>query len=297
MILLRRAMWNRAPRAGWPVAAVNDAGTRCLRWKVRSILGWGNATCTNGHVSVSLDVFPRSARAADTSSVIADADRSLANFLTSALDTGTAVTFETPTDEWAKAQKRPAVSCFLHRVVEDIGRRNADWADERGPDGRVGAPPATGAPLPVALPDQRVGQDRRGGAPLARPRDGGLPRRGDRRLPSTWRARSKASSNRCSCASAFPCKTLARSPTTCGRRWACRCRASIDLTLVAPLRPTLNTDIAPPAEELTMDMERIGSRCDSSWCCRSRCAGREAVDHLPDPREVVRRRLATPGAV
>ena len=35
-------------------------------------------------------------------------------------------------------------------------------------------------------------------------------------------------------------------------------RASIDLTLVAPLRPTLNTDIAPPAEELTLGMEWIG---------------------------------------
>ena len=70
--------------------------------------------------------------------MIADADRSLSNFLVSMLDSGTSVTFETPTDDWAKAVKRPAVSCFLHRVVEDIGRRAADWSDERNPDGRVG---------------------------------------------------------------------------------------------------------------------------------------------------------------
>ena len=70
--------------------------------------------------------------------MIADADRSLSNFLVSMLDSGTSVTFETPTDDWAKAVKRPAVSCFLHRVVEDIGRRAADWSDERNADGRVG---------------------------------------------------------------------------------------------------------------------------------------------------------------
>ena len=70
--------------------------------------------------------------------MIADADRSLANFLGSVLD-GTTVTFDTPSDEWAKSVKRPALSCFLHRVVEDIARRPSDWADERGPDGRVGA--------------------------------------------------------------------------------------------------------------------------------------------------------------
>ena len=105
---------------------------------MRSILGWGNATCTNGQVAVSFDVFRSRRIAADTSRVIADADRSLSNFLVSVLDSGTSVTFETPSDEWAKAVKRPAVSCFLHRVVEDIARRNADWADERNADGRVG---------------------------------------------------------------------------------------------------------------------------------------------------------------
>ena len=49
----------------------------------------------------------------DTASVIADADRSLGNFLESALGKGTAVTFETPSDELAKSMKRPAV--FLDR--------------------------------------------------------------------------------------------------------------------------------------------------------------------------------------
>ena len=95
--------------------------------------------------------------------MIADVDRIAArNFLDSALDAGTPVDLRvTPTDEWAKSVKRPAVSCFLHRIVEDIERRNADWVDERSADGRVGAAAATRAPLPVALPGQRVGQDRR----------------------------------------------------------------------------------------------------------------------------------------
>jgi hypothetical protein len=35
-------------------------------------------------------------------------------------------------------------------------------------------------------------------------------------------------------------------------------RASLELTLVAPLRPTLETDIAPPAKEITIGIEAIG---------------------------------------
>jgi hypothetical protein len=189
--------------------------------------------------------------------VIADADRSLANFLASVLDAGTAVTFETPTEEWAKAVKRPAVSCFLHRVVEDIARRNADWADERTADGRVGGrqPPVRhyqlhyqvsawaksiddehrllGRVMEACLAGEIVAAEHLAGVldgeqqPLLVRLGVPVPDRGPQ-AHDVWSSLG------------LPL------------------RASLELTLVAPLRPALFTDIAPPAEELTMEMERIG---------------------------------------
>jgi hypothetical protein len=189
--------------------------------------------------------------------VIADADRSLANFLVSALDSGTSVTFETPSDDWAKAVKRPAVSCFLHRVVEDIGRRNADWADERGPDGRVGArqPPVRhyqlhyqvsawaksveevlrllGMVMQACLTGEIVAAEHLAGA-LEGEAQPLLVRLG------------------------VPVQDPGPQPHDVWSSLGMPLRASLELTLVAPLRPTLVTDIAPPAEEITIGVEAIG---------------------------------------
>ena len=189
--------------------------------------------------------------------MIADADRSLANFLVSVLDAGTAVTFETPTDEWAKAAKRPALSCFLHRVVEDIARRNADWADERNADGRVAGrqPPVRhyqlhyqvsawatsvedehrllGRVMEACLAGEIVAAEH-----LAGVFDGEV-------QPLLLRL-------------GVPVPDPGPQPHDVWASLGMPLRASLELTLVAPLRPTLDTDIAPPAEELTMDMERIG---------------------------------------
>ena len=189
--------------------------------------------------------------------MIADVDRSLANFLVSVLGAGTAVTFETPSDDWAKAVKRPAVSCFLHRVVVDIGRRAADWADERNADGRVGGrqPPVRhyqmhyqvsawaktvedehrllGKVMEACLAGEIVAAEH-----LAGVLDG-------EQQPLLVRL-------------GVPIPDPGPQAHDVWSSLGMPLRASLELTLVAPLRPALFTDIAPPAEELTIGMESIG---------------------------------------
>lgn len=189
--------------------------------------------------------------------MIADADTSLANFLTSVLDAGTAVTFETPTDEWAKSVKRPAVSCFLHRVVEDLDRRASDWADERNADGRVGGrqPPVRHYQLhyQVSAWAKSVEEEHR---LLGRVMEGCLGGEivADEHLAGVLEGEVQPLLVRLG----VPVPDPGPQPHDVWASLGMPLRASLELTLVAPLRPALNTDIAPPAEELTMDMERIG---------------------------------------
>lgn len=189
--------------------------------------------------------------------MIADADKSLANFLASVLGSGTAVTFETPTDEWAKAVKRPAVSCFLHRVVEDIDRRAADWADERGPDGRVGArqPPVRHYQLhyQVSAWAKSLDEEHR---LLGKVMEGCLA--GEIVAPEHLAGVLDGEVQPLLVRLGVPVPVAGPQPHDVWASLGMPLRASLELTLVAPLRPALNTDIAPPAEELTMDMERIG---------------------------------------
>jgi hypothetical protein len=189
--------------------------------------------------------------------VIADADKSLANFLASALGAGTTVTFETPTDEWAKAQKRPALSCFLHRVVEDIGRRNSDWADERGPDGRVGArqPPVRHYQLhyQVSAWAKSVEEEHR---LLGQVMEACLI--GETIAPEHLAGVLEGEEQPLLVRLGVPMQDPGPQAHDVWSSLGMPLRASIDLTLVAPLRPALDVDIAPPAEELTMDIGWIG---------------------------------------
>jgi hypothetical protein len=196
---------------------------------------------------------------ADTGSVIADADRSLANFLGSVLDKGTSVTFETPTEDWEKAVKRPAVSCFLHRVVEDIDRRAADWRDERGPDGRVGArqPPVRHYQLhyQVSAWAKSVDEEHR---LLGRVMEACLA--GEVIAGEHLAGALETEEQPVLVRLGVPMADQGPQAHDVWSSLGMPLRASIDLTLVAPLRPTLNTDIAPPARELTLDMEWIANR-------------------------------------
>jgi predicted transcriptional regulator len=189
--------------------------------------------------------------------VIADADRSLANFLVSALDAGTSVTFETPSEEWAKAVKRPAVSCFLHRVAEDIGRRNADWADERNAEGRVSGrqPPVRHYQLhyQVSAWAKTIEDEHR---LLGRVMEACLA--GEIVAPEHLAGALEGEQQPLLVRLGVPVPDPGPQAHDVWSSLGVPLRASLELTLVAPLRPSLVTDIAPPAEELTMDMERIG---------------------------------------
>ncbi|HSB87043.1 MAG TPA: DUF4255 domain-containing protein [Ilumatobacteraceae bacterium] len=191
--------------------------------------------------------------------MIADADQSLANFLGSVLDKGTSVTFETPSEEWEKSVKRPALVCFLHRVVEDIDRRAGDWRDERGPDGRVGArqPPVRHYQLhyQVSAWAKSVEDEHR---LLGRVMEACLAGEviAPRHLAGALEGEAQPVLIRLGVPMADPGPQSHDVWSSLGMPM----RASLDLTLVAPLRPTLDTDIAPPAEELTLDMEWIASR-------------------------------------
>ena len=191
--------------------------------------------------------------------MIADADRSLANFLGAALDKGTTITFDTPSEEWEKSVKRPAISCFLHRVVEDIARRPNDWLDERGPDGRVGArqPPVRHYQLHYqvsawakSIDDEHRLLGRVMEACLAGEMIDGPHRVGvleEEPQPLLIRL-------------GVPLADPGPQPHDLWSALGLPLRASLDLTLVAALRPALSTDIAPPAVELTLDAERIRDR-------------------------------------
>ena len=207
---------------------------------------------------VSVDIFCSVGHVIDTAVVIADADRSLAKFLAQALDAGTAVTFETPNDEWAKTVKRPVVSCFLHRVVEDIARRSADWSDERGADGRVGGrqPPVRHYQLHYqvsawakTIDDEHslLGQVMiaclAGETIDAQHLEGVL---ADEAQPVLIRL-------------GLPVSDPGPQPHDVWTSLGMPLRASLELMLVAPLRPSIHTDIAPPAEELSLLVEKIGS--------------------------------------
>ncbi len=189
--------------------------------------------------------------------MIADADRSLANFLGSALESRTTVSFETPSDEWAKAVRRPAVSCFLHRVVEDIGRRNADWSDERGPDGRVGArqPPVRHYQLhyQVSAWAKSVAEEHRLlGTVMQACLTGEIV--SAEHLAGSLEGEVQPLLVRLG----VPVQDPGPQPHDVWSSLGMPLRASLELTLVVPLRPMLVTDIAPPAEELTIGVEAIG---------------------------------------
>lgn len=169
------------------------------------------------------------------------------------------MTFETPSEDWEKSVKRPAISCFLHRVVEDIGRRPSDWLDERGADGRVGArqPPVRHYQLhyQVSAWAKSIDEEHRllgrvmeaclSGEAVEAPHRAGVLE--DEVQPLLIRL-------------GVPMADPGPQPHDLWTSLGLPLRASLDLTLVAPLRPAVNTDIAPHAVELTLDMERIRDR-------------------------------------
>jgi predicted transcriptional regulator len=189
--------------------------------------------------------------------VIADVDGSLAKFLHAALGKGVEVSLETPTVEWAGEVKRPAVSCFLHRVVEDIGRRSADWADERNAEGRVSGrqPPVRHYQLhyQVSAWAKSIDQEHQ---LLGRVMEACL---SGEVIPATYLVGVLEGEHEPLLVRlGVPVPDPGPQAHDVWSSLGVPMRASLDLMLVAPLRPQLVTDIAPPAEELSMVMESIG---------------------------------------
>ncbi len=189
--------------------------------------------------------------------MIADVDGSLARFLNAALGKGVDVTFETPTVAWEGEVKRPVVSCFLHRVVEDIGRRSADWADERNAEGRVAGrqPPVRHYQLHYQLSAWAKSIDQEHQL-LGRVMEACL---AGEVIPAEYLVGVLDGENEPLLVRlGVPVPDPGPQAHDVWSSLGLPIRASLDLTLVAPLRPQLVTDIAPPAEELSMVMQSIG---------------------------------------
>jgi Pvc16 N-terminal domain len=70
--------------------------------------------------------------------VIDDVDASLVAFLTDGLGQRATVTIDPPEESWREPRKgAPTLSCFLHRVQEDISWLSAAWQDVRDETGRM----------------------------------------------------------------------------------------------------------------------------------------------------------------
>ena len=189
--------------------------------------------------------------------VIADVDHSLARFFAAALPKETTVSFDTPSEQWSKAVGRPTVSFFLHRIVEDIDRRAADWLDERDGEGRVASrqPPIRHYQLhyQVSAWAASVADEHRLLGDVMDVCLGGeiVPRE---HLTGSLDVDDEPLLMRL----AQPVSNPGPQPHDVWESLGLPLRASFELVLVAPLRPRADTDIAPPAEELTLGIEDFG---------------------------------------
>jgi hypothetical protein len=70
--------------------------------------------------------------------VIDDVDASVLTLLRSGIpEEDVAVRFEAPTPAWVASLKGPCIDLFLHDVAEELGGRGGNWTDVRGAHGRV----------------------------------------------------------------------------------------------------------------------------------------------------------------
>jgi hypothetical protein len=156
-----------------------------------------------------------------------------------------AVHFEPPTPAWAATVKVPCIDLFLHDVVEELDGRSADWADMRDDDGRVVArqPPLRRYRLSYLVtawaPSTEIEHQL---------------------LSKVLRAIVEADT------APLPAEgfgvdadlivvALTQSTLPAHDLWGplkTEPRASLRLTVTAPLRPQPVTEIAPPAETLTL---------------------------------------------
>lgn len=188
--------------------------------------------------------------------MIADVDASLKALLSGAIaDEKAVISFDAPTEEWANKLKGAVVNLFLYDIQEDLDGRKADWDDIRDERGRVIArqPPARRYRLTYfvsawastaeeqhhllseilrTVPQREiipyellVGTLKEQEMPVVL--QVGVPGQGaGASAPHMWDA-------------------LGIPP-----------RAAVELVVIAPLKPVADTDLAPPADTMSLGVSR-----------------------------------------
>jgi hypothetical protein len=187
--------------------------------------------------------------------VIDDVDASVLALLRSAIpQREAAIRFEAPTPEWVSSQKGPCVDLFLHDVVEELGGRGSDWTDIRGDDGRVVArqPPLRRYRLcylvsawasSAEVEHQLLGRVLRAVVEADS-------------LPAEVLVGSLVEEARyVEVALAEPSPSRLR-PHDLWSALGTPPKTSFELVVTAPLRPTPTTEIAPPAETISLGLSK-----------------------------------------
>jgi len=188
--------------------------------------------------------------------VIEDVDGSLRKLLSESIsDERAVVSFDAPTQEWASKLKGPVVNLFLYDVREDLDGRRADWDDVRSAEGRVVGrqPPARRYALSyfVSAWSANAEEEHHLLSEIIRT----VPQR--EIIPYECLEGVLAEQE-------MPVVIQVGIPgqgagMRAGEMWSALGvppRASMELVVLAPFRPPLVTEVAPPAEEMSLGVSR-----------------------------------------
>jgi hypothetical protein len=185
--------------------------------------------------------------------MIDDVDASLRAFLGKSLGRGTAIRFDPPTPEWSSALKGATLDLFLYDIIEEIDRRSSDWEDQRNDSGRVSGrqPPVRYYRLSYLVSAwAKNAEDEH--ALLSAVMRACL---GGEVLPPQFCQGSLAGEE--SPVLLRLCLPVSEPPARAHDLWSSvgqSARSSLELSVVAPLRPALVTEIAAPAEQINLNM-------------------------------------------
>jgi len=188
--------------------------------------------------------------------VLNDVDQSLRSLLQAAVPTNGGqplVSFQPPTPEWAAELTDPVINLFLYDVREDLGGQTSDDADVRDSGGRVvGRQPPTRkyqlSYLVSAWTKDPEEEHSMLGAILASvPDEAAIP-------PEHLRGRLVDQG--------LPVRIKVGVPLTGANTWdlwsalGTPPRTAIEIVVTAPLVPVLRTDLAPPAEQMELGVNK-----------------------------------------
>jgi Pvc16 N-terminal domain len=201
---------------------------------------------------------PRPARVAETAEVLHDVDASLRSMVEAAVPRNGGlplVSFEPPAPAWVEKQSDPTLSLFLFDVREDLSARMGDEVDVRDERGHVVGrrPPVRRYQLSYLVsawakdPEE---EHRMLGAILAT-------------VPNSARIPDEHLKGRL-VEQGLPVQIEVGVPATGAQLWdlwsalGTPPRTALELVVTAPFLPELDTDLAPPARELGLDVEKGG---------------------------------------